>query len=126
MKFKIHVKDDSSIWWEDYEKDIPDAHQWAADTIDRFNNSLKPGEKQRELLEVKIIDSDNEKFHRWVKRTDGMSVAFRGSTVDIMFCERCGITGKRYGLWGEVKIDSKYRKKAYRQCDTSLIKQGRD
>ncbi len=120
MKFKILTKtDDGEEWWEDYDKDVPDARKWAEDTIAGFNETLRPHEKARELLDVQVIDSSNDKHHHWVKKTGGMSVKFRGSFVDMMYCDKCGITGKRYGLDGSVTIDSKYSKKAFIECHTA-------
>lgn len=122
MKFKLKVSSESGgEWWEDYDKDIPDPEAWAKETVDRFNATLRPREKPRTLLAVEVIDRDNAKFHKWVKRTDGMSVGFRGVMVDLMYCKKCGITGKRYGLQEYVTIDSKFRKKAFRECHTAQI-----
>jgi hypothetical protein len=125
MKFKILVKDEKEQWWEDYEKNISDPKAWAAKIIDRFNRTLRPGERPRTLLDVVLKNASNDKYHDWIKRTDGMSVSFRGNSVDLYFCSKCGITGKRISLGGDIKIDSKYRKKAYRECHTAqkLIKQ---
>jgi len=121
VKFKILVQNESGReWWEDYDKDISDANEWAKNTIAQFNATLRPHEKARKLLDVVVLDESNKKHHRWVKRTDGMSVNFRGGLVDLMFCERCGITGKRHGISSTVIIDSKYRKKAFRECHTAI------
>ena len=38
---------------------------------------------------------------------------------DGMYCVRCGITGKRFGLGSHIKIDSKYKKKAFLKCNTA-------
>ena len=125
MKFKILVKTDSEQWWEEYDKNTTNPNKWAIETIQHFNATLKPHEKFRSLVDVQIIDESNNQ-HSWVKRTDGMSVNFRGSIVDLMRCENCGITGKRIGLSGFVKVDSKYKKKAYLRCDTAKIQKYKD
>ena len=123
MKFKIKVSSESGgEWWEEYDKDVPDPEVWARETVEKFNATLRRNEKPRTLLVVEVIDRDNDGFHDWVKRTDGMSVPFRGGVVDLMFCRKCGITGKRYGLSGVVIIDSKFRGKAYGRCDTAKLK----
>lgn len=121
MKFKIKVrnKNTGNEWWEEYNENITDTEQWAKDTMNKFNRTLHPHEALRELLQVETLVEGNERFHDWVKRTDGMSVPFRGQVVDLVFCKKCEITGKRYGLAQEVKIDSKFRKKAYQECHTS-------
>jgi hypothetical protein len=119
MKFKILVKNDREEWWESYEEDIDDPEKWANKTINYFNNTLRPGELKRELLDIEVEDESNDNLHRWVKRTDGMSVSFRGQTVDLMYCDKCGITGKRFGTSRSVKIDSKFRKKLFQNCKKS-------
>ncbi|MFH1628376.1 MAG: hypothetical protein ABIE47_06595 [Pseudomonadota bacterium] len=119
MKFRIKVKSKNGEWWEDYDVQTDDAEKWARLTVASFNATLKPFEAPRELIEVEITSDGNEKFHDWSKLTAGMSVNFRGYAVDLMRCNKCGITGKRRGLSGTVIIDSKYRKKSYRNCDTA-------
>ena len=104
-------------WWEDYEENIKDVQKWAKETISFFNKTIRPREKRRKLLQVVVIDKSNDNFHSWEKKTNGMSVKFRGQYCDLMYCTKCGITGKRFGLTSNVKIDSKYRKKVYKNCD---------
>lgn len=123
MKFRINVRSESGEeWWEEYDEDVDFPKRWAKDMVKMFNDMLCPGEERRSLLAVEVIDRSNGRFHRWVKRTDGMSVMFRGSVVDMMRCERCGITGKRFGVRDKVVIDSRYRGKAYSECDTAREK----
>lgn len=120
MKFKIFTEqtDSGRTHWEEYEKDISDPEKWAKETLDNFNATLRPKESPRKFLEVVIIgDENNEELHKWDKNITGMSVLFRGLIVDIMYCQKCGITGKRYGLRPRVVIDSKYRKKDFRKCN---------
>lgn len=126
MKFRILLKTEKDEWWESYDKDTTDPQVWAEETIQRFNDTLRPHELARQLLRVEVIEQGNERHHKWVKRTDGMSVPFRGCAVDLMFCSACGITGKRFGVAGHVKIDSKYRKKAYLECHTAKIQRIKD
>lgn len=118
MKFKIKVASENNEWWEEYDKDTDDPQKWAEDIVAWFNSTLRPGEKPRTLLGVEIIDATS-KHHKWHKDPKGMSVEFRGSVCDIFRCSACGITGKRYGLNGAIKRDSKYRKKAFEYCNTS-------
>lgn len=120
MKFKILCTDGyGEPWWEEYNKDTENPQQYAENLIAHFNATLRGPEKPRILLKVEILDSSNDELHRWVKSVLGMSAIFRGHVVDLMYCERCGITGKRYGLGGEIILDSKFRKKAFRRCDTA-------
>ena len=117
MKFKMMVSNESEKWEEemDVDVDVDNVEEYCKQLIKSFNNNLKPFETKRSFLGMKIIDYDNAKFHKWVKRTMGHSINY-----DSMFCRRCGITGKRNVLSHQVKIDSKYRKKVYQRCDTSL------
>lgn len=126
MLFEIKVRTaDGREWWEKYDKEVEDARVWAEETIESFNATLSHGEQPRILLDVRVLDADSVKDHSWVKYTSGQSVIFRGHVVDLMFCKRCGITGKRYGISGRVKIDSKYRAKKFNRCDTSMEAMGR-
>lgn len=128
MKFKIQVEDaNGNQWWESYDEKTDDPKAWAEQIINSFNASLRPWETERKLINIETVDDSNSRFHSWVKRTDGMSVEFRGSVCDLMRCEKCGITGKRFGYNKTVKIDSKYKKKAFQRCDTAIeeLKKGR-
>ena len=123
MKFKILVNhkdaDIRTAWYETYNELTENPEQWAKDTIEHFNATLRPGEKKRVLLDVIIIEVGNAKLHDWDKTIKGMSNIYRGRVYDAMYCKKCGITGKRFGLSHRVKIDSKYKKKVFRDCDTA-------
>ena len=128
MKFRIKVKrlDDGHEWWESYEEDTPDPQKWAEEIVAWFNSALKPNESGRKLLCVEVVgDCKNVELLAWEKDIKGMSVYFRGSCVDIMYCKRCGITGKKFGLSGNIKIDSKFKKKVFRKCNTAREALGR-
>lgn len=119
MKFKILLRTKSGKERsETYDEDITDPIKWAENTINYFNRTLKPGEESVILINVEILDDRNDKYHRWVKQ-NCTSVNFKGSIVDLFKCERCGLTGKKYGLAGTVTIDSKYNKKVFRECHTA-------
>ncbi len=127
MKFRMNVKNigesDSSARWENYEKAIDDPQKWADNCIESFNRTLRPNEKPREVIAVEVLgDELNEELHSWEKYTSGMSVQFRGRCTDMMYCSKCGITGKKFSLSSTIKIDSKYRKKAFQKCNTSIAK----
>jgi hypothetical protein len=128
MKFNLitnyaDASQNEKPWKEFYEKNISDPEKWGKSIIESFNATLRPHERLRVFLGIEILgDKDNSELHEWEKMTSGMSVQFRGRHCDIMLCKKCGITGKRYGLSSAIKIDSKYRKKIYRKCNTS--KQG--
>ena len=118
MRFTIRVKSQSDEWNEEYDKEVADPKVWAQQIVEGFNERLRPGELPRILLKV-TISGPGRMEHQWAKRTGGMSVNFRGATVDLMYCSRCDITGKRYGFNSHVKIDSKYRAKKYQECTNS-------
>ena len=55
MKFKIHVKDERLDWWEDYNEDTDNPQKWAEELVQKFNNSLRPMEKPRTLIDIEVI-----------------------------------------------------------------------
>jgi hypothetical protein len=125
-KIRITVRNvvTGNLWTEDYDKvgigdngNLCQAEDWAHQLIQRFNETCRPGESHRELLKTELLGASTA--HDWFKRTDGMSVNFRGRIVDIMECRKCGVTGKRYGLHStfNVKRDAKFRAKKYEVCD---------
>jgi hypothetical protein len=106
MKVLAIIADDRKPeGWEE-EHDLPDG--WPSvevqRLIDRFNATLRAHEIPRRL--VRIVSQEPSKpkprEHKWEKTS---LVTERGG-YDRMRCERCGATGKRYGL-GQfgVKID---------------------
>lgn len=118
MKFRIKVSNKNSEWWEDYDKDITDPHEWGKEIIKSFNSRLRIGELPREFLEAEVLDEESIKDHDWSKIN--LVTIIRGKSVyDEMKCQRCGITGKRHGLSPSVQIDSKYRANVYSRCDTA-------
>lgn len=56
MKFKIHVKNEKSDWWETYVKNIDDPAKYGEEIIAKFNATLRPGEKPRTFIAAEIID----------------------------------------------------------------------
>lgn len=121
MKFKIHIKNSDNDWWEDFNK--PEVHdQGSAETcskrmIDRYNDTLYPGDKPRTLLEVVFGEGKESESHDWQK-VNLMTLKGQYAMYDEMRCKNCGITGKRYGLEG-VSLDSQFGAKAFQHCNTS-------
>jgi len=105
----------NKTWKEEYELEVSDPEQWAKNTIKRYNDTLRPQELPRRFISIEVL-SDCPMEHDWDKNITGMSINFRGATVDIMQCRGCGITGKRYGWGNRVTRDSKYRAKKYQAC----------
>jgi hypothetical protein len=123
MKFNLHVahlgKEDAP-WIEDYNKtDIrteKEAREWAEATVENFNNTLRPGEKVRKLLDVTFEGNDAVAQHDWQKMNAITVVDPRMGVYDIMECKVCFITAKRYGLTNLV-IDRQWRAKKYKSCN---------
>ncbi len=86
-----------------------------------FNSTLRPGESARHIVDVyEDEDADYEYFpplfpHKWGK-TNLVTVMSGRSSYDTYRCEKCGITGKRYSLGGDVRRDDKYNKQKYEYC----------
>jgi len=128
MKFKVLCRRlgdlDGHTWEENYEKDavktIADAWQWAEATVKSFNDTLRAGEHAREVVDVEADESTAafKKEHDWEK-TNKVTILKGGLMYDTYVCTACGITAKRYSLSWPPTIDSKYRAKVYRRCDTA-------
>jgi hypothetical protein len=128
------------LWWkhtgeadgtaikETYDKITDDPTKWSRDIIDWFNSTRRPGERERVFMRCEVEGEVPTAEHKWVKATAMTQSDNRirgGSPYDKMQCERCGITGKRYGLHSHVRIDAKFKLKVYQRCDTSCAKTGR-
>lgn len=122
MKFTILVKNkdepDSKAWKEDYEENTTNPLEFARNVIDRWNKTLRPHEKARVLLGIQSEGTQTRPKHDWHK-VNQVTVVSGGGTYDVYQCSHCGITGKRFGLQGEVRRDIKYKPKVYNRCDTS-------
>ena len=115
MRFTVIVENDRGRMVEEYDKPgIADPNVWARDTIARFNATLRPKELPRRLIEVRI--GGVSELHQWEKHSVATIMDHLG-TYDTMRCRHCGITGKRFGLSGAIRRDSKFRAKKYAKCD---------
>lgn len=56
MKFKIKVKNEKMEWWEDYDKNVYDAREYAEQMVEAYNTMRRPSELARELLDVVELD----------------------------------------------------------------------
>ena len=122
MKFKIIVgrRQEDQFWEETYEKNVEDPQVWAEQAINRFNSNLRPGETERVLLSVEVVDNHSVKNHTWNKVNLVTITGKLGTCYDALKCSKCGITAKRFGI-DRVILDSKFKRiKAYQRCDTSL------
>jgi hypothetical protein len=128
-KIRITVRNltTKSEWTEDYDKvgigdngNLAQAEDWAFQLVKRFNDTCQPGESRRKLLKTELVGASTA--HDWYKRTDGMSVPFRGQMVDVFECRKCGITGKKFRLdTVDVRRDSKYKAKKYESCSGERV-----
>jgi hypothetical protein len=118
-KIEIEVKQvgSNTTWKEEYVINDSDPIEWAKNTIDKFNSTLNPHESPRELVGVEVLDElEKNNQHNWSK-TNLITIVRGSSVYDTMKCEKCGISGKRYGLDGWVIRDSKYKAKKYDKCN---------
>lgn len=127
MRFVITVrhKDDEESWDEDFDKphvqSLEEAHVWAAQTVQRFNDSLRYKEKARVLLDVKLDIQPESEVHDFEKVNIVTILDSRLGTFDILRCKFCGVTGKRFGLTN-FKIDRKFRARKWQKCSRKLSK----
>lgn len=106
-------------WEEEYKRTVDDPLLWAKETVAKFNATLRRGELPRELLGVRIVGEElPEDEHNFTKQNI-YSLTHAGRAYDIVKCERCGVTGKRYGV-GKARLDSQFRAKVYQLCSTSV------
>jgi hypothetical protein len=128
MKFTIRVRerDTKREWDEPYEKDeVTDeesAREWAEETIESFNNTLRPYEKPRDLIRVTVEEGteSNLKDHDWEKTNMTTVRSGRLLSYDAYRCRRCRITAKRSGFHSPIVNDRKFKAQIYQRCDTSL------
>lgn len=94
-------------WWEESWSDIP-----PEEIIENFNNTLRPHEKARKLIDYEILEDNENKPHSWKKKS--LVTQIKGDiSFDIYRCTECGVTGKRFGIAGQIVLDKKYKKRIY-------------
>lgn len=110
------TNDVENHWTEDYYLTSPED---AKNMINRFNLTLRPGEKRRALLEVAVLevaeDGQAKLPHNWEKVNNFTNIKGKAS-YDVYRCTRCRITGKRKGLSASVIRDAQYKYKKYEYC----------
>lgn len=106
-------------WWEESETDMTDAEEAAQKLMDNFNKTCHPGENNRHILKVEVLDATlGTSKHKW-KKTNLVTIMGCGilGGYDTMQCENCGITGRRYGLGQNgVTMDRRWKAKVYQDC----------
>lgn len=81
-----------------------------------INNSVRPCESPRELLDVIAVEEneENRKEHSWDKQ-NLVIIRRAGFMYDAYKCTCCGITAKRYGI-GPIVRDRRYSAEKYKYC----------
>lgn len=120
MKFSITIEyaDYSGEAWQETlddrrVKDVRDAWYYGHIVVDEFNRGLRPGERARRLLAVEVVGESE--VHEW-RKVNLVTIMDRHGMYDKMQCEHCGITGKRFGIGGNVTRDTKYSNQKYAIC----------
>ncbi len=126
MFVKVKGSDDSTAWDEEYRRDEDDAQAIAQGIIDNWNRTLRPHEKARELVRVELIsDKADPIAHQWEKQNT-ITIKDSLGLYDVYKCQRCKITGKRFGLSQDIKLDSAYRAKYHNNCGEVLKRRKAD
>jgi len=95
------------IWVEEYSDLVVDDMtelRHCQFLIKRFNETLRPRESPREVVNVRPIIKNLNRNHKWQK----VSLVTEKGGYDVYRCAICGATGKRYGLAGFVTPDRKF------------------
>ncbi len=123
MRFRIEVGPKgkpAEAWWENFdEEEVVDeatAKAWADATLQRFNDTLRPGEEPRRFTGRAELLGAGKKEHRWHKLNITTQSDHRGH-FDMMRCEVCRAEGRRYGF-GErgVKRAAAWKAKKWVNC----------
>jgi hypothetical protein len=128
MKIVVTITDNSSRneWDEFYmlPDGVDDDTVWdiMEKELTKFNTTLRSNESPRTIMEINEDDSINESYcgiliqHEW-RKTNLVTLMDGRSSYDTVACEKCGITGKRYGLGiSGVHRDKKYQSIKYGTC----------
>ena len=89
-----------------------DPAAWAHTLVQRYNDSLRPGERRRMVISTSITEVPvGEKIvfaHAWEK-TNLVTIIKGGRSYDTARCTVCGATSKRFGVGGYT-LDPRYKK----------------
>ena len=120
LVLKVQHTDGGEIWDEDYDnpsiKNLEDAQKWSFALIQKFNDTLRLGEKPRKIVSVSLAGESESQPHDWRKMNLVTVMDHLLGFYDILQCRVCGITAKRFGL-DCILIDRKFRAKKYQKCN---------
>jgi hypothetical protein len=109
ISFKAFIKEQGTdrTWQEEFSDLVVDdmtPMQCAKFLIRRFNDTLRPGEKPREVVRVRSLEVGVLKEHNWGK------ISFRSDDEGYYpyQCAACGATGKRHGSVNFITPDRKH------------------
>ena len=105
---RIQTVDGKKSWTEDFTDLVVDDMlplRHCQFLISRFNDTLRPGEKARKVLNTRTSKNTSIKPHDWEKKN---LVIERGSSYYVYQCKNCGATGKRHGAIPFITPDRKH------------------
>lgn len=117
MRFTVICKNKGesllTAWEESYNKaEVTNSElaiAWAQQTIEGFNQTLRQGEIAREVVGVRMDAGNAELAHEWRKTNLVTIDGGGGASYDTARCERCGATGRRYGLSEHIALDKRFK-----------------
>ena len=110
------------------EHGVSTIHEWARKLVRERNEKRLAFDPLIILKGIRDVTDyvPNSKEHLWL-RTNMVTVWDGGRDLDYFRCERCSITGRRFGNDANVILDYKFTKlKLYQRCDQTLVKNERD
>jgi len=121
VKFQLLVRDKrdgSEPNWESYDEHGINTREqamgWGTEVVLRFNNTLRPHECARELLDARIVGEGKGSVHAYSKQNLYTLSDHRGH-FDLVKCTRCGVVARRYGVDRLVR-QTPYRAKKFQYC----------
>ena len=103
----IRNKGGKVSWNETFTRETDNIPKEAAVIVAFFNSTLREGEQERELVKIKWARRLSPRYdHRWEKQ-NLVTLSKGNSFFDILRCEKCGATAKRFGLV-DITVDAKF------------------
>jgi hypothetical protein len=119
-EYEILVRGRNSSWLEKYSDpevtDLDTAWRAGLAMVNRFNDTLQPGQHLRTLRGVHFIgNSEGPLPHEW-RKVNLITEVKGGQMFDRYECTRCGVTGKRFGFGWPLRLDRCHARRLY--CTT--------